>query len=82
MGNTKTDAKGNELPEVIGNGLNLEHLRKVEKARKMDSFIKFRITDSEKIKFQDACEEVIGLNESQVLRALVIAFTNGKIQIK
>jgi len=78
----KSDANGNKLPEVKGKGLNLTHLLKVKEARRKEDVINFRCSTEEKINFKLACKEVDGLNESQVARALLVAFSNGKIKIK
>ncbi len=78
----KQDAKGNKLPEVIGKGLNLENAKKAIEERKKDDYIRFRCTKGDKINFKLACKRIEGLDESDVSRALMIAFTNGKIKIK
>ncbi len=78
----KEDSKGNKLPEAIGKGLNLDHLRKVEKARNLGSYIRFRISEKERIDFKLACEDIPGMTESAISRALHNAFANGQIKIK
>ena len=69
-------------PEAKGKGLNLTHLLKVEAERRKDDYIRFKCTKGDKIAFKLACNDLEGMNESEVLRALMLAFTKGKIKIK
>ena len=76
----KKDSKGNKLPEAIGDGLNENHII-VKEHLKKDDYIRFLITKQGKVAFKLACEEVPGMNESEIARGLINAFTNGKIKI-
>ena len=78
----KVDENGKKLPEVIGKGLNKDHLIAIENAKGVGSYIRFRISAFEKLKYKNACEDIEGMNESEISRALHNAFTNGKIEIK
>jgi len=74
----------NELkkPLVIRTNIDLDHLEKVKKARKKEDYIRYKCTVGDKIAFKLACKEIDGMNESEVSRALMIAFTEGKIELK
>ena len=72
----KRDANGNQLPEQIGKGLNLEHLAKVKEAREVkNKTIIAKVTTSFKEKWQRKLKEH-NLDESTVIVKLAEIITN------
>lgn len=72
----KRDANGNQLPEQIGKGLNLEHLAKVKEAREVkNKTIIAKVTTSFKNKWQKKLKEY-SLDESTVITNLAEIIIN------
>lgn len=72
----KRDANGNQLPEQIGKGLNLEHLAKVKEAREVkNKTIIAEVTTSFKEKWQRKLKEY-NLDESTVITKLANIVVN------
>lgn len=75
----KRDAQGNELPEQIGKGLNLEHCNKViAERRNLSETISFRVTKEDKENFLKECKKN-NLDSTLVARELYKNFANNKI---
>ena len=75
----KRDAQGNQLPEEIGKGLNLEHCNKVMNERnKLSETISFRVTKEDKENFLKECKKN-NLDSTLVARELYKKFANDKI---
>jgi antitoxin component of RelBE/YafQ-DinJ toxin-antitoxin module len=79
----KRDANGNQLPEQIGKGLNLEHLAKVKEAREVkNKTIIAKVTTSFKNKWQSKLKEY-SLDESTVITNLAeIIINNGDLYME
>jgi len=79
----KRDANGNQLPEQIGKGLNLEHLAKVKEAREVkNKTIIAKVTTSFKEKWQRKLKEH-NLDESTVIVKLAeIIINNGDLYME
>ena len=70
----KVGAEGNKLPEQIGKGIDVEHLKKVMAERGVAAINTFKSSYIDKLKFEKACDK-IGLNKSLVMRELMKDFT-------
>ena len=67
----KRDAKGNQLPEQIGKGLNAEHWAKVKAAREnLTETIAFRVSEKTKIQL-DKFAKGVQLKPSDILKVLL-----------
>jgi len=67
----KRDAKGNQLPEQIGKGLNAEHWAKVKAAREMlTETIAFRVPEKTKLQL-DKFAKGVQLKPSDILKVLL-----------
>ena len=74
----KRDAKGNQLPEKIGKGINKEHLEKVMNERNLlDEIITCKISKKDKEEFLKECA-IMRLNPSFVIREMINNFKNNQ----
>lgn len=65
----KQDAKGKQLSETIGKGIDEIHTKKVLEARNL--FVGVRVSSMQKEMFIASCKE-LGLNQSDVLNLAII----------